>query len=237
MNRPTLEDTWRARYDRWAGQHKSDHLIAGWSEQGLTRRMALVLRAIETTQLEKGSQILDLGAGPGTYMRALCERGYWCVGLDYSLNVVKIAKSKDRSGRYLQAEAYHLPFREAAFDALLCVGVLQSLQSIDLAIAEMRRVLMPGGYLLLDGLNSLFWLHGVRGINEALRGVEKRMSFYDPFVLAKKIERLGLCAPRIHWLAVPEAMQILSSGKRSSRSRLLSALFGHAFLIMARKQL
>ena len=60
------------------------------------------------------------------------------LGLITRLNVVKIAKSKDISGRYLQGEAYHLPFREGAFEALLCVGVLQSLQSIDMAIAEMR---------------------------------------------------------------------------------------------------
>ena len=119
---------------------------------------------------------------------------------------------------------------------LLCVGVLQSLQSIDMAIAEMRRVLRPGGYLLLDGLNSLFWLHGVRSLKEKLRGLEKRMSFYDPFRLATQIERIGLSAPQIHWLTIPEALQSSCAGAKRSRSRLLSLLFGHAFLIVAQKR-
>lgn len=236
MNRQTLEDAWRVRYDRWAGLHNADHLIAGWSERGLARRLALVLRTIEAARIESGSRVLDLGAGPGTYTRSLNQLGYRCYGLDYSLPVVKIAKNKDRSGGYLQGEAYHLPFQKDAFDALLCVGVLQSLQSIDVAIAEMQRVLRPGGYLLLDGLNSLFWLHGARSLKETVRGLEKRMSYYDPFVLSKKFAGLGLCAPRIHWLAVPEALQSWFSGERSSRSRLLSLLVGHAFLIVARKR-
>jgi SAM-dependent methyltransferase len=231
-----MEKQWRARYDRWAGQHKADHQIAGWSERGLSRRLALVLRSLESAPIAKGCQILDLGAGPGTYTRSLTELGYRCVGLDYSLSVVKIAKNKDKSGRYLQGEAYNLPFREGAFDALLCVGVLQSLQSIDIAIAEMHRVLKPGGYLLLDGLNSLFWLHGLRSLKEKLRGLERRMSFYNPFRLTEEIERIGLRAPQIHWLTIPEALQNSCAGAKRSRSRLLSLLLGHAFLIVAQKR-
>lgn len=236
MSSPRLEDAWRARYDRWAGQHKADHLIAGWSEHGLSRRLALVLHIFESAAIDSKGVVLDLGSGPGTYTRSITGMGYRCIGLDYSFNVAKLARDKDSVGRYLQGEAYHLPFKKGAFDALLCVGVLQSLQSIDLAIAEMSRVLRPGGCLLLDGLNSFFWLHGMRSLKEAVRGMAKRMSYYDPFTLSRQIETLGFAQPRVHWLAVPEAFQKSCSGERGSRSRLLSLLFGHAFLIVAQKQ-
>src|SRR5262249_4184539 len=147
-----LEDNWRARYDRWAGQHEAEHLIAGWSEHGLARRLALVLRLLKHTSLKAGSRILYLGVWPGTFTRGFTATGYKCLGLDYSWNVIKIAKSKDKTTHYLQGEAYHLPFHDRSFDAVLCVGVLQSLQFANEAVFEMKRVLKPKGYLVLDGL-------------------------------------------------------------------------------------
>jgi ubiquinone/menaquinone biosynthesis C-methylase UbiE len=234
--RGKLEENWRARYERWATQHQSEHHIAGWSQQGLARRLALVLRVIDEINLRSGSQVLDLGAGPGTYTRALSARGYNCLGLDYSWNVIKIAKNKDAAGSYLQGEAYHLPFRDRSFDAVLCVGVLQSLQSISEAMVEMQRVLRPGGYLLLDGLNSLFWLHRLRSWQEAVKGLEKRMSYYSPYHLNEEMKRFSLREAQIHWLATPPSFQSWFSGGRKDGSYLLSRLFGYAFLVLARNQ-
>jgi len=231
-----LEESWRARYDRWATQFKAEHQIAGWSEDGLARRLALVLRLIAEIKLERLSQILDLGAGPGTYTKALEAKGHKCFGLDYSWNVIKIAKSEDKNGRYLQGEAYHLPFQDDSFDTVLCVGVLQSLQSINDALLEMQRVLKPRGYLLLDGLNSLFWLHGLRSWREAVKGLEKRMSYYSPFKLAEEMETLGLREAQINWLATPAVFQSWLPNGEKKRSYLLARLFGYAFLILARKQ-
>jgi SAM-dependent methyltransferase len=231
-----LEESWRARYDRWANQLESEHQIAGWSEQGLSRRLALVLRTIAQTNLEPGSTLLDLGAGPGTYTRALSARGHKCLGLDYSWNVIKIAKSKDAGGRYLQGEAYHLPFHDRSFDAVLCVGVLQSLQSINEAMVEMQRVLKPGGYLLLDGLNSLFWLHTLRGLQESMKGLERRMSYYSPHNLTQDMARIGLRDAQIYWLAAPASLQSWLSAGKVNGSHLLSRFFGYAFLLVAKKQ-
>lgn len=236
MRSGKLETSWHSRYERWATQHESEHQIAGWSEEGLTRRLALVLRLIQQAKLEPGRTVLDLGAGPGTYSRALRAIGHTCLGLDYSWNVIKIAKSKDTSGRYLQGEAYHLPFRDRSFDVVLCVGVLQSLQSMNEAMVEMQRVLKPCGYLLLDGLNGLFWLHEVRTWRETMKGVEKRMSYYNPFKLIEDMERLGLRQAQIHWLAMPTPFQSWLPGGRRNGSYLLSRLLGYAFLILAQKQ-
>jgi SAM-dependent methyltransferase len=49
----------------------------------------------------------------------------------------------------VQADAYHLPFRDAAFDVVLCAEVLEHTHSPALALEEFRRVLRPGGKLLL----------------------------------------------------------------------------------------
>jgi len=235
MDGGKLESAWRARYDRWASQLELEHQIAGWSEEGLSRRLALVLRALQKTHLKPGSTVLDLGAGPGTYTRALSLRGYRCFGLDYSRNVIKIAKSKDTDGSYLQGEAYHLPFHDRYFDALLCVGVLQSLESIGQGMREMQRVLKPGGYLLLDGLNSLFWLHTLRALQESLKGLEKRMSYYSPYHLTQEMARMGLNDAEIYWLTAPASVQSWFSVGKGGGSPLLSRFFGYAFLLVARK--
>jgi 2-polyprenyl-3-methyl-5-hydroxy-6-metoxy-1,4-benzoquinol methylase len=231
-----LEKSWHARYERWASQHSAEHQIAGWSELGLSRRLALVLRTIRETTLKPGSKVLDVGAGPGTYTRALTESGHKCLGLDYSWNVLKVAKFKDTRGRYLQGEAYHLPFQNRSFDAILCIGVLQSLESPKDAMLEMRRILKPQGYLLLDGLNSLFWLHTVRNWRERINGTEKRMRYYSPFEVIEEMSRFGLGETQIHWLATPEVFQpsLLVRGKY--QNHLFARLFGYAFLILAKNE-
>ncbi|HJU56720.1 MAG TPA: methyltransferase domain-containing protein [Pyrinomonadaceae bacterium] len=49
----------------------------------------------------------------------------------------------------IQADAYHLPFRDEAFDVVLCTEVLEHMHTPALALLELRRVLRPGGKLLL----------------------------------------------------------------------------------------
>src|ERR1051325_1860460 len=234
MHSSTFEDTWRSRYERWATQHRFDHQIAGWSEEGLNRRITLVLGAMSDVALKSGSRILDLGSGPGTYVRILKERGFTCFGLDYSWNVISVAKSKDCRGSYLQAEAYHLPFQKDTFDALTCVGVTQSLALARNAISEMSRVLKPEGYLFLDGLNSLFWLHAVRSRLERIQRRDHRMSYYSPFALANVMKEMGLRDTQIYWLTIPVELERWFP-RKVANCYLTSFCFGYAFLIRARK--
>jgi 2-polyprenyl-3-methyl-5-hydroxy-6-metoxy-1,4-benzoquinol methylase len=230
-----LERDWHARYERWATAHASEHLVSGWSERGLARRLALVLRSIRAAGVKPGGRILDLGVGPGTYARSLKEFGFSCLGLDYSGKVLEVAKRKDRAGDYVQAEAYNLPLKQKSFDSVICIGVLQSLMNLNQAVAEMSRVLHPGGHLFLDGLNSLFWLHSYRTLKERIDGRDKRMSYYDPFRLRRELAQLGFDDVTIHWLAMPESLQTFVRLLGGIGGRCCSRLFGYAFLISARK--
>ena len=230
-----LENEWHARYERWAESHAADHLVSGWSERGLSRRLALVSHCIAEARVIPGSCLLDLGAGPGVFTRLLKGFGFSCIGLDYSSKVLAIAKSKDKSVSYVQGEAYHLPFQRSRFMGVICIGVLQSLERVHLAIEEMRRVIEPGGYLFLDGLNSLFWLHSLKVRKERFFNTPSRMSYHNPFYLIDELQNLGFGDTRLYWLAMPQKAQRCVEIPLLARSPIHSRLFGYAFLISTQK--
>lgn len=227
-----FEQGWQQRYDNWAAKYKDDHLIAGWSAEGLSRRLALLLKVLPQVELQPGSSILDLGAGPGTYTRALSRLGYHCIGFDFSSNVINAAKQKGKAESYVQGNAYELPFQKSVFSAVVCVGVLQSLSRPEIALGEMVRVLAPGGSLFLDGLNALFWLRLLAGLANR---VEKKLKCYDPRDVRMQAERLGLVDTQIHWLAVPRWSQVLARSTRGEKISPMTRVLGHSFLLHARK--
>jgi Methylase involved in ubiquinone/menaquinone biosynthesis len=229
---PEFEHGWQQRYDNWAAKYNDDHLIAGWSAEGLSRRLALLLEVLPQAGLPPGSSILDLGAGPGTYTRALGRLGYDCIGLDFSRNVIHAAKRKSSSDTYIQGDAYNLPFRNSVFGAVVCIGVLQSLSRPAIALGEMSRVLAPGGSLFLDGLNRLFWLCLLTGL---AKKDDKKLKYYSPREIKIAAERAGFIGTQIHWLAVPRWSQLLARSARGDKISPIASILGHSFLLHAKK--
>jgi SAM-dependent methyltransferase len=102
-----------------------------------------------------GRHLLDLGCGKGRFARALCREGATVVGLDLSAAMLAEATGIER----VRASARRLPFRPASFDAVVAVEVLQHLapRSLDLVCDEIRRVLRPGGTLVIVDKNVCSW--------------------------------------------------------------------------------
>jgi ubiquinone/menaquinone biosynthesis C-methylase UbiE len=97
-----------------------------------------------------GWRVLDVGTGTGVAARAAAEvtgpEGV-VVGVDVSMPMLAFA-IRDRGGpRYAAAQAIDLPFRDQAFDAVLCSFVLPFFRRYDTALFDMLRVLRPGGVL------------------------------------------------------------------------------------------
>ncbi|MGP4025553.1 class I SAM-dependent methyltransferase [Actinomadura sp. 3N407] len=74
-------------------------------------------------------------------------------GIDLSDGMLAIARTRaaelDRPVKLLQGDAHALPFEDAAFDTVVCTFSLCSIPEIDTAVGQMRRVLRPGGRLVL----------------------------------------------------------------------------------------
>ena len=102
-----------------------------------------------------GRRLLDLGCGKGRFARALCREGAAVVGLDLSAAMLGEATGIER----VRASARRLPFRPASFDAVVAVEVFEHLapRSLDLVCGEIRRVLRPGGTLVIVDKNVCSW--------------------------------------------------------------------------------
>jgi ubiquinone/menaquinone biosynthesis C-methylase UbiE len=104
---------------------------------------------------EPGQTVLDVACGPGTVTRLAAQRvgpkGH-VTGCDFSPAMLELAHSKssiDASAPidYLECPANALGVPDDAFDLVTCQQGLQFFPNRDAALAEMRRVLRPGGKL------------------------------------------------------------------------------------------
>jgi ubiquinone/menaquinone biosynthesis C-methylase UbiE len=105
--------------------------------------------------LAKGRPILDMPVGTA-YFAAEVGRFYpgLVVGVDIAAGMVRQARSVARAAgsdlEVLQADAHHLPFADGAFGAILCSNGLQVIPGLTASVAELARVLAPGGTLLVS---------------------------------------------------------------------------------------
>jgi SAM-dependent methyltransferase len=108
-------------------------------------------------ELSAGQRILDLGSGKGAFCGTLARRGHFAVGVDPSIAAVSIARTDvDSNGRFLAASGEALPLSSEQFDRAVSVCVLEHTQDDFRVLAEVQRVLRPGGLfaLTVDCLNS-----------------------------------------------------------------------------------
>lgn len=106
---------------------------------------------LEMMRIGAGDQVIDVGCGTGNYTRHLARAAGegLTVGLDASEAMVAAAAARgDRENlAYLRGDACALPFADESFDVACSVGVIHMLEDPLLALAEMTRVLAPGGRL------------------------------------------------------------------------------------------
>jgi SAM-dependent methyltransferase len=90
-------------------------------------------------------RILDLGAGEGQIARLAADAGSTVVGVDPTWAQMAEAQSRGGGPSYAQAPASSLPFPDAAFDAVVACLVFEHIDPLEPAVAEVARVLRPGG--------------------------------------------------------------------------------------------
>ncbi|MBY6112951.1 class I SAM-dependent methyltransferase [Mameliella alba] len=136
---------WQASAQAWI-----DHL-GGAGDQG---RIDVLDAPMMAAAKDSGAvTALDVGCGEGRFCRMLRSIGITAVGLDPTPQLLSRARELDPDADYQSGRAEHLPFDDNSFDLVVSYLSLIDIPGHIRAIAEMARVLTPGGRLLVANLN------------------------------------------------------------------------------------
>lgn len=107
---------------------------------------------VEALPPKRGDWVLDVGSGTGVlipYLREATGKRGRIVELDFSLEMLRMAKKKHSEGRmsFLQADAHDLCLKEETFDAVICFSTFPHFHNQASVLREFRRVLKSGGQL------------------------------------------------------------------------------------------
>ncbi len=183
-----------------------------------------------------GRLVLDAGCGGGLVARELAAAGATVVGLDRSLGSLGVARrAVARRGpgnpegvprwigrgpgnpeavprpmgsfRPTQGRLERLPFADGVFDVVVAADVLEHVPDLPAAVAELARVLAPGGRLVFDTINRTpwSWFTAVFGLERVLRMVPRGTHDWRLFIRPAELDRLlragGLEAVAVEGLA------------------------------------
>lgn len=188
----------RREFESWAGTYDRSvlhYFLFGPSYAVLAEEIGRWYRE----RLPESFAVLDVGCGTGT-LAGIVAGANWpasVVGLDYAPAMCEQAAGKaraaglDRGARFVAGDSEHLPFAEASFDVITCSNSFHHYPHQQAVITEMRRLLRPGGRLILvDGFrdNVMGWV-----IFDVIIGRIEKDVYHAPWpVVHGYFERAGL---------------------------------------------
>lgn len=162
------------------------------------------LLALKMLAPQRGDRVLDIACGPGNFTRTYADVAgeALVVGLDLSSSMLAHAVRHTASPNvaYIRANACALPFRASSFPAVSCFGAMHLFEDPMRGLAEMARVLSPGGRLALmttcetgrksrlsgwhtfrrDEIPEALGEHGLRGVEQRVIGGLQCVSAHKP---------------------------------------------------------
>ncbi len=128
--------------------------------------------------IRKSDEILETGCGAGYGSRMLSERARSVVAIDYSSVALEYARERYSAPNltHLLMNCHRLAFADASFDLIVSFEVYEHLEEPEVYLSECRRVLRPGGRLVLSTPNRSSWDIHMRSIGA---GYEYHVNMVD----------------------------------------------------------
>ena len=169
----------KQHYKSWANDYDQDLIDWGYAYPSQLKKIMS-----QDIKLKKSSKILDAGCGTGLVAKVLGDMNFKnIVGLDYSLDMLKIAKDKKIYTRLIQESLNKkTSLRSNQFDVVLCTGVLTSGHVGAKAINELIRVTKNKGYLILSIAESIYEKLGFKDEIEKNREQLLKIKISKPFI-------------------------------------------------------
>lgn len=130
--------------------------FSGWYERERHHGYHAMLDELQldiVRPLARDGDVLEVGCGTGLLMRGLAGDARRLVGVDLSPGMLRPAR--ERGFEVLEGSADALPVADESFDLAFSFKVLAHVPRIERALAEMLRVVRPGGHLVVDFYNTL----------------------------------------------------------------------------------
>jgi SAM-dependent methyltransferase len=184
------EDAWEI-HARWWQDGFTDGADPEYVEQILP---------IVAAHLGDRRHVLDVGTGEGQLARHLLGSGVARVtGIDPSTNQLRVARARAGGPTYARAAAQALPFAAGTFDGVVACLVFEHIEAVDAAIAEVARVLAPGGRFLFLLNHPLLQVPGSGWIDDHI--LEEQYWRIGPYLVESHEEEEiapGVTLPFIH---------------------------------------
>jgi len=100
-------------------------------------------------------RLLDVGCGTGAILEAAKMRGWHASGVDVSERIVQHCREKGCDSHVVVG--HELPFEDGSFDVVTAWSVIEHVADVRASLAEWRRLLRPGGVLVVDTSDALCW--------------------------------------------------------------------------------
>ena len=145
-------------------------------------------RLCDAAEIRDGQRVLDVACGTGVLARAAAGRGASVTGLDRNAGMLAVARRLAPGLDWREGMAERVPAEDASFDAAGCQFGLMFFEDRVAALAEMLRVLKPGGRLVVAVWDSLDRTPGYRAmvaLLDRLFGAQVADLLRAPFVLGE----------------------------------------------------
>ena len=113
----------------------------------------------------RGRSVLEIGCGAGVDLARFAKGGAIVTGVDIAPSAIDLARAnfaqQGLAADFRVADAEHLPLPDNAFDLVYAHGVVQYTADPAQMVAECRRVLKPGGLLIVQVYNRISWLNAL----------------------------------------------------------------------------